>query len=300
MNIDGMKFFCAVYDEGSIAQTAARYYLSHQAVSKRLAAIEKELGVPLFIRQPSGLTPTKAGTATYDTFCRILSEYQNLEDKLSQYRGKRPCVRIVVEPYCSETVDIDLLLQFEQVSSDNATINIEFRDSDECFQQVQDGRADIAIINEPTTDRDKFDYYLVDKAHALAMLAKNDPIAQRENLEPEDFEGYVLLGIAGARDTNKRINEVFVSRGIHVDMRTFSYDADSLRLLVRNGRGIHLIPNHLNGRFQEDSDLAFVRFPAADSVFEIGLALKRTDARPPYIEEFLTYALGHKEELIGL
>lgn len=43
MNIESMKLFIAVYESNSFSLSAAQLYMSHQAVSKRIKGIEREL-----------------------------------------------------------------------------------------------------------------------------------------------------------------------------------------------------------------------------------------------------------------
>ena len=84
MNTESMSLYCTVYEEGNIAHAAEVLFLSHQAVSKRIKAIEAELGTTLFERSVKGLAPTKAGQDAYRTFkSRMLAFYEE-EDLVGQ------------------------------------------------------------------------------------------------------------------------------------------------------------------------------------------------------------------------
>lgn len=58
-----LRCFLAVADEGNVTRAAARLRLSQPAVSRALAALEKELGARLVDRSPHHLTLTGAGHA---------------------------------------------------------------------------------------------------------------------------------------------------------------------------------------------------------------------------------------------
>jgi len=58
-----VRTFVAVVEEGQFQQAAARLSLTQQAVSKRVAALERELGVRLLERTPRGAQPTVDGQA---------------------------------------------------------------------------------------------------------------------------------------------------------------------------------------------------------------------------------------------
>jgi DNA-binding transcriptional LysR family regulator len=61
MNIDAVRAFVAVAEEGQFQLAAAGLGVSQQAVSKRVAALEAELGTTLFRRMPSGAALTQDG-----------------------------------------------------------------------------------------------------------------------------------------------------------------------------------------------------------------------------------------------
>jgi DNA-binding transcriptional LysR family regulator len=63
MDLDAVRTFVAVADAGQFSAAAVALAVSQQAVSKRVAALEKDLGVALFTRTPRGVRLTPAGQA---------------------------------------------------------------------------------------------------------------------------------------------------------------------------------------------------------------------------------------------
>ena len=63
MNWDDLRFFLAVYREGSSSAAARRLKVRHSTVGRRLLALEGDLGVPLFVRTGTGFAATEAGLA---------------------------------------------------------------------------------------------------------------------------------------------------------------------------------------------------------------------------------------------
>jgi DNA-binding transcriptional LysR family regulator len=61
MNTDAVLTFVAVAEDGRFQAAADRLGLSQQAVSKRIAALEADLGTALFQRTPAGAVLTKDG-----------------------------------------------------------------------------------------------------------------------------------------------------------------------------------------------------------------------------------------------
>src|ERR1700744_3343383 len=63
MDTEAVRTVVAVADAGQFSEAAAGLSVSQQAVSKRVAALEKELGATLFTRTPRGAELTVDGRA---------------------------------------------------------------------------------------------------------------------------------------------------------------------------------------------------------------------------------------------
>lgn len=61
MSLDQLSAVVAVAETGSVVRAARRLHLSQPPLTRKLAALEDELGVELFVRGPRGMTPTPAG-----------------------------------------------------------------------------------------------------------------------------------------------------------------------------------------------------------------------------------------------
>ncbi len=60
-----LRYFSAIYDQGSLAAASSAERIAVSALSYHLANLEAELGVALFVRKPRGLEPTAAGLRLY-------------------------------------------------------------------------------------------------------------------------------------------------------------------------------------------------------------------------------------------
>ncbi|QHI99445.1 LysR family transcriptional regulator [Xylophilus rhododendri] len=61
MDWDNLRFFLETARAGTLAAAARRLEVDHTTVSRRIQALEKSLGRPLFVRSATGFTPTEAG-----------------------------------------------------------------------------------------------------------------------------------------------------------------------------------------------------------------------------------------------
>jgi DNA-binding transcriptional LysR family regulator len=73
LDLGRVRAFVAVVDEGHFGRAAAALSISQQALSKRIARLEAELGVPLLTRGVHGIALTEAGQRFLDPARRLVA-----------------------------------------------------------------------------------------------------------------------------------------------------------------------------------------------------------------------------------
>ncbi len=61
MDIQEMKYFCAVASEGSLSRAAQKLHYAQSNLSTKIIQLEQEIGCPLFYRNNHGVTLTPKG-----------------------------------------------------------------------------------------------------------------------------------------------------------------------------------------------------------------------------------------------
>lgn len=74
MNLDQLRYVCAIYDTGSISRAAEKLYLSQPNLSSAISKLERELGFPILLRSHSGVRFTDKGLALVQHANRVLAE----------------------------------------------------------------------------------------------------------------------------------------------------------------------------------------------------------------------------------
>ena len=117
MNLEAVRAFVAVAEEGQFQHAAARLGVSQQAVSKRIAALEAELGTALFRRTPSGAALTQDGRTFLPHVRR--GTRRGARGARSVQPGTRP---LQVDVLARGTGAVDLLRDF---CADNPSVAVE-------------------------------------------------------------------------------------------------------------------------------------------------------------------------------
>ncbi|MCU0921351.1 MAG: LysR family transcriptional regulator [Burkholderiaceae bacterium] len=141
-----LQHFVAVCEEGSIARAAEREALVASALSKRIAALEAEVGVPLLLRRARGVAPTLAGEALLARAREVLSALERARGELGAFgRGVQGSVRV---PASSSVLA-------EKLPEDNGaflaghpglSISLDERTSRDTVRSLREGAADLGVL----------------------------------------------------------------------------------------------------------------------------------------------------------
>ena len=84
MEPEQLRIFLAVAEHGSFTAAAKALYVSHSTTSRAVAALERELEAPLFLRQGRSVALTKAGEALRPEAERILALMEETMKKIQR------------------------------------------------------------------------------------------------------------------------------------------------------------------------------------------------------------------------
>lgn len=113
MNWDDIRLFLTTAEEGSFRQAAGKLNLGHSTLSRRIDALEHDLGTKLFNRQSRGLTLTPAGKEMLDTAVSMNQQFDQLQIRMfGQDKTPRGNIKLTVPGLLLNYLLIDSLNRF--------------------------------------------------------------------------------------------------------------------------------------------------------------------------------------------
>lgn len=88
LKLEAISGFVAIAEAGSISAAARRLHLSKSVLSERLAALERQLGAPLFQRSTRKLSLTEDGAAFLERAAAIVREVEAATAEMGERRGR--------------------------------------------------------------------------------------------------------------------------------------------------------------------------------------------------------------------
>jgi DNA-binding transcriptional LysR family regulator len=236
-----LQHFVAVCEEGSIARAAEREALVASALSKRIAALEAEVGVPLLVRRRHGVEPTPAGQALLARAREVLAGLDQLRVELGAFgAGVQGSVRVLASPsVLAERLPDDIAVFLEQ--QPGIRIGLDERMSPDIVRSVREGNADLGVLWD-LIDLSGLQVlpYRTDKL--CVAMSPDHALARRPSLALADILDEPSINVApgGQMDQLLRRHAALLGRLPQHRMQVSSLDA-ACRMIAA-GLGLAVLP----------------------------------------------------------
>ena len=239
-----LQHFVAVCEEGSIARAAEREALVASALSKRIAALEAEIGVPLLLRRRRGVEPTPAGEALLARARELLSAMDRLRSELGAFGlGVQGSVRVLASPsVLAEQLpeDIGRFLALHP----GLSVSLDERTSPDIVRCLREGAADLGVLWD-FADLSGLHVLPYRSDHLCVAMAPSHALARRPSLSYADTLDQVSVGVApgGLMDQLMRRQAALIGRIPAHRIQVSSIDAACR--IVAAGLGLAVLPREV-------------------------------------------------------
>jgi DNA-binding transcriptional LysR family regulator len=241
INLTTLRLFVAVAEEGVLTRAAAREAIAPSAASKRLADLEADLDVRLFLRSSTGMALTAAGESLLQHARRILIAAGTLAAELSEYRaGVRGHIRMLANLSAIVAFLPEDLESFFLAHPD-LRIELEERPTAGVVRGVDEGWAEIGICSADA-DLKGLDA-LTYRADRLVLLMRPDhALVGRGPLPFADTLDYEQIGLHTESSIFTRVKMAAREAGRPINRRIHVPGFDAICRTVQAGLGIAVIP----------------------------------------------------------
>lgn len=146
--IDVLRLLVTVADTGSFTRAAARLDYTQSAVSRRIAALEKQAGGPLFERLARGVRLTPAGQALHRHAVEVLAQLASAEHEMAAiHAGLGGRLRVGAFATANISLVPAALRAFVRSRPDVEVVAAEGR-SGELMRRLAEGALDLAVVSD--------------------------------------------------------------------------------------------------------------------------------------------------------
>lgn len=297
-----LEYFVAVCDCGSIALASEKIRVSSPSISAAINQLEKEFGLPLFVRQHAkGLAPTMAGRRML-TQARIIlrsaDQLNNIADDLSDSIAGHLAIGCMLT--FAQVLLAPLRASFTAKYPDVKITQFE-RDQSDIFSQLRRAEIDLALTYDLDLPAD-LNFRSFATLPPFVMLDETHHLAQKASIAIEELLPHpmVLLDLPHSSDY---FLSFFANLGVKPNIVERTRDMAAMRSLVANGFG-YAIANlrPLNDLSPDGKPLRFVPLSGDLRPMRVGVLTAHEAAKMNVIRAFYQHCVDAyaRGEIAGL
>ena len=288
LRLDDIDYFLAVARHGQVRRAAAELGLSQPAITKGLQRLEKELGFPLFERNPRGMALTRVAEQFRQ---RTQTLRGSLDDAIKEaadlHLGALGVLRVGVSPLYAQRLFVPACLQLHQ-QRPAARIKVMIHLIDALMASLRLGDLDLTINSLPSVLPDDIRAHPLMQDDLCMVVRSGHPLLNRRRLRIQDLAGaeWMLPGpnVAGRRSIEGRLAEAGLPPPTIV-VEVNNTAGQLSRLLSSSDLVTVMSESMLSGPSGE----GLTALPMADARFTraIGVMTLKDVALPPLAQRFL-------------
>jgi len=193
MDISALQAFIAVAESGSFSRAGERIFLTQPAISKRIAALEQDIGARLFDRVGRKIHLTPAGEALLLRTRAVLSELEDIKRDITNLSGT-----IAGELSVATSHHIGLhrlpgpLKRFHETYT-QVRLNLHFMDSEKACNAVARGELELAVVTLPPSADPPLRVEKIWDDPLDIVVSRSHPLAQEKRVQASMLLDYPAI-----------------------------------------------------------------------------------------------------------
>ena len=293
MNSDQLFYFKKVAELEHMSKAAERLYISQTRLSRSIASLERELGVPLFDRVGRGIKLNEAGKIFYRYVLKILGQYNDARARVREAYLHQSCELLVgtnasaympglLVHLSKQLPDVNL----RQFSAPRNKLAI----------MLKSGRIDFAITSPPMRDLET-DCVRIGIETPVVICPKNHRLFGKKSISLQDLEGENLVGVPDGYGARDAMEEHYREYGINPQFIVETSDTRSVEEYVFAGLGIAVVPKSLIRTSNRFAD-SYIEFEE-DLPCILGLSWRRGESSNDVKNRFFEIAVDYFSHSLG-
>lgn len=260
MQIDYLREYLAIVEEGSFSAAAVKTHTAQPVLSKHIRNLETDLQVDLLLRSPKGVTVTPRGGEAYESFREIVEKYDDMlrrfREKGNEYSGR---LRIGIL-----TMGFDRYVEppVSKFHADYPNVDIVFSTEapHRIIEEVANGNLDLGFVGKGDyDDKGVVSYKTVGMNSLNAIVSRNSDAAESEYLVPSSPVARTLVCLK-AHDTSDVLNGLLFSAGYNPKKIIEVDGVEVASHAVASQNGFFAIPDFMCDGFRMNRSTVIVGF----------------------------------------
>ena len=292
MNLNQLRYFVSVAENGSFTKAAVSHYISQTAITQQIHALEENIGTKLLDRNSRPVSLTPAGKVFLKEAREILSR---MDTALLRTReastGLEGELRLgYTKGY--EHSDLPKHLRSFHHEYPNVLISCYRCDTDMLATGLLAGDYDVIITWDSTNLRqeDALQLQVLEHVPLRVALYADHPLARRKMLSRKDLrqENILFMSPSGTGDSfgDAFYIRLYQQAGYQPNIILRTNDMESILMMVAAEEGISIVPEYTHPWNVGTENVVFIPLSGEEEQQEILIAWKKSNENPA-LEHFI-------------
>ncbi|TVP88889.1 MAG: LysR family transcriptional regulator [Pseudomonadaceae bacterium] len=243
MDSANLQAFLAVANSRSFSRAAEQLHLTQPAISKRIAALEQQLGCQLFDRIGRTISLTEAGRALKPRAEHLLNLLHDtrraLNNLSSQIQGQ---LSIATSHHIGLHRLPQVLRRFSKAYP-GVALDIRFLDSEVAHEQVLQGAIELAVVTLPPHSELPLRSERIWYDPLAVVVAPEHPLADQASVNLRQLADHPAVLPESHTVTHRVVSELFASHALVPSVSMTTNYMETLKMLVSIGLAWSVLPH---------------------------------------------------------
>lgn len=286
MNLNQLRYFVSVAENGSFTKAAMSHYISQTAITQQIHALEETVGTKLLDRNSRPVALTAAGKVLLKEAREILAKTDAaLQRTREASTGLEGELRIgYTKGY--EHSDLPRYLRSFHHEYPNVLISCYRCDTDMLAAGLISGDYDVIFTWDSTNLRqeDTLQMQVFEQVPLRVALYANHPLARRKELTRKDLkqENILFMSPSGTGDSfgDAFYIKLYQQAGYQPNILLRSNDMESILMMVAAEEGVSIVPEYSHPWDVGTENVVFVPLAGEGETEEIQIVWRKNDDHP--------------------
>jgi DNA-binding transcriptional LysR family regulator len=254
-----LRLFVAVCEHGNMGHAARESHIEPSAISKRIAQLEADLGVPLLQRSRRGVQPTQAGVAMLEHARSVIFTLERAVSDIAAFgSGLRGSVSVCASASAiAESLLDDVASFMSMPAHENIRVHVEEWLSHDLVRRLREGAASVGVCWD-NVDLEGLEHRPYREDRLALAVHPGHPLAKRSTLRFTDTLGYEHVGLPPTTAVHMMLQRAAARSGGTVSYRAVVSNFDAAFRVVAAKLGISVIPQVVGDTYARILDVRVI------------------------------------------
>ncbi|KAB0685342.1 LysR family transcriptional regulator [Burkholderia territorii] len=290
IDVKTLRLLVAVCDHRNIARAAAEAHIEPSAISKRIAQLESDLGVPVLSRSRRGVEPTAAGIALLEHARNVLFTMERIASDVAAFAGGlegRVSICASASAIAEALLD-DIASFMREPDYRNIRVDVEERLSSDLVRQLRQGAASVGVCWD-NVDLQGLQHRPYRHDRLALAVHRDHPLADEVSLRFVETLEYEHVGLLPSTAVHTMLQRAAAKAGKTVSYRVIVSSFDAAFRVVAAGLGISVVPVEVAETYRHVLGIKVIPLTDAWAQRRFVVCFKNFDTLQPAAQHMVNY-----------